>query len=151
MNLRHLYCCVALLFLPLFVGCPDDSPTTGLVTGTVTLDGEPIENAQVNFYPSGGRASGAVTNAEGQYELMFHRKKGALIGTHKVTITTEIAEVTGSALLMASEEENARTGEADQPRRELLSRKYTDVKRTELTATVEAGNNVKDFDLKSGR
>jgi len=71
-------------------GCGTGGPALGQVEGTVTLDGVPLPGARVIFTPvDGGRSSMAVTDGSGHYELEFAAgKKGAVVGKHKVTIST---------------------------------------------------------------
>ncbi|WP_238388836.1 carboxypeptidase-like regulatory domain-containing protein [Roseimaritima ulvae] len=107
------------------------------MSGTVTVDGSPIEGAVVTFQPTGGRPSVGTTDASGQYTLRYSASiDGALIGAHKVVITTERA---------------TSGGEGSEPlvegRKEILPAKYNEA--TELTAQVEAGSNTIDFDLQS--
>jgi hypothetical protein len=114
------------------VGC-DKSPTDARVTGTVTLDGQPLPGADVEFYPEEGRASVGTTDEQGVYTLMYTMDaKGAELGNHTVQITTAIYE---------SDEQGA----AKLP--ELVPRKYK--KEGALTATVEPGANEIDFELTS--
>lgn len=117
------------LFIVAAVGCggpPADLPDIGAVSGVVTLDGQPLENARVMFTPDHSRPSGAMTDANGRYELVFNEKiKGAAVGKHKVRITL---------------------GSAMEP--EKLPAKYNI--KTELTADVKPGPNEDiNFDLKS--
>jgi len=59
------------------------------VRGTVFLDSKPLADATVIFYPSDGRPSMGITNELGEYELSYIREvKGAVIGQHKVSIST---------------------------------------------------------------
>lgn len=129
----------ALLALPLLavaVGCGDsaDVPELGEVTGTVTMDGQPVPNAVLTFQPEHARPSYGRTNEEGQYELIYtDDNPGATIGKHTVRITT------------------AAEGDPDQgqeAQKETIPAKYN--VQTELTANVEAGDNVIDFQLESG-
>jgi hypothetical protein len=62
----------------------------GEVEGTVTLDGQPLADARISFYPQeGGRSSEAVTDASGRYVLQYSGEAGgAKVGTHKVSIST---------------------------------------------------------------
>lgn len=78
---------VAMSFLS---GCGSRGPALGRVEGTVTLDSAPLTGARVIFTPvDGGRSSMAVTDDTGHYELEFAGGvKGALVGKHKVTIST---------------------------------------------------------------
>ena len=72
-------------------GYRPDLPPTERVTGTVTLDGQPVANARVQFVPdklkgtTGAMASG-TTNAQGEYELETATVKGAIVGHHKVSV-----------------------------------------------------------------
>jgi hypothetical protein len=71
-------------------GCGAGGPELGEVEGTVTLDGQPLPYATVEFLPEGGRPSIGRTDPNGHYELRFtETRKGALVGTHVVTVTTE--------------------------------------------------------------
>ena len=71
-------------------GCSqDDRPALAPVSGSVTLDGQPLERAAVLFRPTEGRASRGLTDAEGRFELTYLRDiKGAILGSHQVSITT---------------------------------------------------------------
>ncbi|QDS93005.1 hypothetical protein FF011L_17600 [Roseimaritima multifibrata] len=127
-----LFCLAALVLS----GCGDGVDNSA-VSGTVTLDGAPLEGAVVEFQPTDGRSSVGVTDAEGNYTLQLTASiSGAIIGDHKVTITTARA---------------ASGGEGSDPlveaREELLPAKYNEA--TELTETVESGSNTINFDLQS--
>jgi hypothetical protein len=106
------------------------------VSGKVTLDGQPLENAFLEFVPTGdkGSVSSGRTNAAGEYELMFSRDtRGAFLGPHKVRITTK--EIT-----------------VDEKQREVWLPEKVPARynaQTELTRDVEPGENRFDFDLKS--
>ncbi|WP_339730538.1 hypothetical protein [uncultured Gimesia sp.] len=128
-------------FLTLGVwGCGggSDLPPLGQVSGIVTLDGQPLEHAQLIFQPENGRPSVGETDSEGNYELVFTgTASGALLGPHKVVIT--------SAVDAFSDE----TGEGKdrKARPEVLPAKYHS--KTTLTAVVEPGSNQIDFPLTS--
>jgi hypothetical protein len=117
----------------LSVGCGGPAhPDVGRVTGVVTLDGQPLPDATVMFQPTSGRASVATTDSAGKYTLLYiDGVPGALLGSHKVNIRTEIP------------------GEDGQPpiAKEKLPKKYHD--QTELTAEVKPGSNTINFDLQS--
>lgn len=118
--------CVCMVAL---AGCSNDITS---VSGVVTMDGVPLEGAQLDFWPQGtknDRPSTAVTDAEGRYTLSYMAgKEGAVIGQHKVSITT------------------ARDAEAPAVR-EVIPAKYN--KNTTLTADVTSGGSTINFDLKS--
>lgn len=78
-----------ILLLITALGCGGrDLPELGTVTGTVTLDGEPLAGAIVNFTPTGtGRPSTGQTNEQGQYTLQYLPDvEGAIVGEHQVTV-----------------------------------------------------------------
>lgn len=77
------------------VGCGAEFPTAN-VSGVVTLDGEPLQNASLYFQPQRvdaspvvGPPSIGVTDAEGRYVLKTSEgTSGAVIGPHVVSIST---------------------------------------------------------------
>jgi hypothetical protein len=81
------------------VGCSKEGYTLASVSGTVTLNGNPLPNAIVTFQPIGslshdpGPGSTGRTDAEGRYTLRVvavgHRRNGAVVGWHHVSITTQ--------------------------------------------------------------
>src|SRR5262245_58354700 len=86
-----LACTVAL------AGCTKSKgPTTVEVTGAVTLDGNPVEGANVLFAPPAGSddrrlASQATTDSGGKYHLQTHigagkYKSGIVPGKYEVTV-----------------------------------------------------------------
>ena len=117
----------------MLAGCGGpEHPDVGRVTGVVTLDGQPLDKATVMFQPANGRASVATTDSAGKYSLAYlDGVPGAILGTHKVIIRTEIP------------------GEDGQPpiAKEKLPKKYHE--QTELTAEVKPGSNKVDFPLTS--
>jgi hypothetical protein len=82
-------CCLLMLS-----GCGSDLPKLGAVKGKVTLDGKPLANAGVVFTPlDGGRQSMAVTDQDGNYELVYLRDiRGAKVGQHAVGIAAADGE-----------------------------------------------------------
>lgn len=87
---------VFLVFLSLgfiLAGCFSKSeklPELTPVTGKVTLDGKPLEGAQISFQPDEGRSSNGVTDKEGHYEIYLKAGvRGAVMGKHKVKISVE--------------------------------------------------------------
>jgi hypothetical protein len=77
-------------------GCnPAPKITTVAASGTVTLDGKPVENASVTFFPankdSGGRQALGVTDSSGRFTLKTHlggtaTEAGAEANEYKVTV-----------------------------------------------------------------
>lgn len=118
------------------VGCnPEKLPGLGAVSGTITMDGQPVPDATVIFDGAqpGETISQGKSDASGKYELYYSRgHKGATIGEHLVHISTY--DETG--------EDNS------QIHKETIPARYN--AKSELKATVKRGSNKVDFELKSG-
>jgi len=124
------------------------------VEGTVTLDGKPVEGATVSFIPVGekGQSANGFTDATGKYSLTTGtgKKKGALAGEYKVTVTKSEAMTTGplkpgSPEYMAKMKEMSSPGaKKSAPKGSLLPEKYSDASKTPLTLKVPSDN----YDLK---
>ena len=116
----------AVLSIPV-AGCgKSDMPALGQVSGTVTLDSQPLAAATVYFQPEVGKQSQGRTDAEGRYELNYLRETmGAVVGPHTVSILT--------ASELAPEER--------------LPPRYNF--QTTLTAEVTPGANTIDFPLET--
>jgi hypothetical protein len=80
--------CALLLFAPL-VGCGESGPELAPVSGRVTLDGRPLENADVTFQPEGAeRPSMGRTDKDGRYQLAYKRGvMGARVAWHNVNVS----------------------------------------------------------------
>ncbi len=117
-------------------GCSDrDLPELGYVTGTVTMDGEPLTSVCFRFHPQdgdGGRPSVGITDDDGNYELTYvGGVEGVKVGLCKVSVTTQWPE-----------------GEPPEGEYEKIPRKYYG-KRSQLKETVVTGSQVFNFDLVS--
>ena len=92
---------LALLTLPLVIGCGKGKIT---VTGTVSLDGKPVQKGFVSFQPEDGTgeaAGGQIANGEYKVAMLPGKKKV------KVTVHQSIDEFEGDA----KEERKRRTKE----------------------------------------
>ena len=126
--------------LVLVSGC--GSGNVGLVEGVVTMDGTALEGAAVAFHPTEGRASIGRTDASGRYELGYIKNEsGAVIGSHKVTVSTKIYDSEGM------DSEGNPTMVNGNP--ETMPPRYSNVSKTVLTAEVKPGSNQVDFELTS--
>lgn len=130
----HLAGCLTLILACLLMaGC---GPGNGLVTvkGKVTLNGQPLEGAVVQFQPTarGGSPSSGVTDADGRYELMYtFDAPGATPGEHVVSISTARTDLDEGGY------------EVERPER--VPAKYNT--QTTLKRTVEPGGSTFDFKL----
>jgi hypothetical protein len=75
-------------------GCGSDRPPLGSLTGTVTLDGKPVQYGGLMFLPvDGGRPSLGGTNEKGEFRAMYvHGVPGAIVGKHRVSFEEGSAE-----------------------------------------------------------
>jgi len=150
---------VCLTVLVGFVGCERESPREGPqmveVTGTITLDGEPVEGAHIGFSPeTSGPAAFAVSDKRGRYELRTRDPgDGAIPGKYGISATKEISEggmeFESQAALEAYVQEH---GERPPPRRtiNMLPEKYSTKKTSGLTAEINvAKKNRFDLELTS--
>lgn len=134
--MRKPFLSLALLALASgLVGCSNGD--VGTVSGTIHLDGKPLEGAMVTFYPqvdasaafdSAGTSQG-LTDANGEYELILSRDaKGAMVGEHLVYIETQ---------------EDGGGGDYGAGKKEMVPKRYNS--ESELKVTVEPGHNTLDF------
>jgi hypothetical protein len=77
--------------LPL-AGC-NRGPEFARVEGTITLDGKPLDNAEVVFLPdpekgNQGPCASAYTDEQGHYRLFCEKanQEGAVVGRHRVCV-----------------------------------------------------------------
>ena len=77
------------LFVISFAGCGKTGSDIAPVTGRITLDGTPLEKADILFQPDGSRPpSSGRTDANGHYELAYKRGvMGGTVGSNTVQIT----------------------------------------------------------------
>ena len=87
-NRLQLHAVSVSLLLLTACGCGRGNyPEVATVTGAVTLDGKPLEGAEITFAPTDGRASSGRTDARGQYALSYTKNiRGAVLGEHRVMI-----------------------------------------------------------------
>ena len=78
----------------LLIGCaakPTGMPDVAPVTGTVTLNGEPLARASVVFQSESGHSAMGTTDSTGSYQLTAPgNQKGAVIGLNKVKINSQL-------------------------------------------------------------
>jgi hypothetical protein len=144
------------------------------VTGTVTLDGQPLDGAQVVFGPDGpgGQVATAVTDSSGRFRMGTYKPEdGVRPGKYRVTITktAEALEPTPyfgdvMAQKFAAKSEGERKDAGKQVRQDVKQMQaeqkaaaknrrptppvYQDPAKTPLTADVPAQREYK-FELKS--
>jgi hypothetical protein len=92
-RLRPLLALVLFQSLTFVTGCgglsgDSDRPTVVNVSGTVTLNNQPIEGATVLFSPTdGGLGATGLTDADGKFQLRtFEQNDGAVPGRYDVAV-----------------------------------------------------------------
>src|SRR5262249_36491429 len=139
---------VAVAVLSWFVGGCDTRGSTGAaggtVSGTVTLDGEPLRLGVVTFHPvaSGPSAIGPVTK-DGTYQLNLGNDRSIPAGECRVTVD--------AAELAAFEEGPGGAPRPPRPGKRITPDKYAKKETTDLRVTVKAGANKIPLELKSGK
>lgn len=139
-----LGCVAGLLVSAQGCGAKNAGPQLDLtpVAGVVTLDGKPLADATVSIYfqgaaPQGYYGSGAVTDAEGKFQLKTGAALGAVPGNYKATVS-RFTDAKGGAIKLEEGmdlEQIKMQGQA----KESLPPKYSELEKTELTLTVEKG------------
>ncbi|MBN2577819.1 MAG: hypothetical protein JXB10_02425 [Pirellulales bacterium] len=111
------------------------------VTGDVTLDGKPVDDAGVLFCPKEkGPVAIGVTDAAGKFQLSSNDHSGALPGQYRVAITKQ--QILG-------EENYGRLGPKAVHVKWLIPEKYSRIKTSGLQATVKQEENEFHFSLSS--
>lgn len=137
------------------LGC-SKGPQLGSVSGVVTMDGKPLPNAVVTFVPAaGGRAAIGQTDANGEYKLVFVGTTGALLGQHRVSVTTAPKTQGSSPSGKMNEEEYRKQAMGGQDSAayntaqvvEPIPERYNT--KTELMKEVKSGQNTINLDLTS--
>jgi hypothetical protein len=126
------------LTLAAAVGCGARKP---VVSGLVTLDGQPLDNGTIQFFPveGDGQTSAAIIEKDGSYRTEASPTK------MKVVIHSN--RVVGRRKMYDDQPDSPMVDIVE----EVLPARYSDMNKTELTITVVPGDNQADFDLKSDR
>ena len=141
--MRTSLACFVLL-LPTLTGCSKSNMREGFTEafGTVTLDGAPLDNAEVIFETPKGMSYGR-TDSAGKYTSQYSRTlTGAGIGTAKVRISTKVVFSDES---LEGIKRDPKTGEYAKAER--VPAAYN--AKSKLTVEIKEGGAPYDFDLKS--
>jgi hypothetical protein len=153
-----------LVFTCVIVGCGPDVPSTVPVTGTVLLDGKPVEGATVNFLSKDTNiAASGKTDAEGKFAMKTFvgstSVDGAVVGSHGVAVVKTEAKSAGDApddleatkKMMEQMASNPAITSDFKPKA-LIPEKYSNPTMSQLTALVtDSGPNDFVLELTSGR
>lgn len=123
-------------------------PKTVPASGTVTLDGKPLEGAAVMFFSTGNSAgsdSMGSTDSAGKYSLsLVHGGSGAPPGNYKV-IVSHMAGPGGKPIQRGI----GAPPPIDQGAVESLPARYSNMNETSLNAVIPEGGGEFNFELKS--
>lgn len=156
----RLSCTLAILPLiaTLFVGCGSRGPALYSVTGKVTLDGQPVPNVNVAFFPSDAKlpSSGGVTNSAGVYKLTSSQgMAGAVAAKHKVSVyggqasgTTE-PSARPEGMYKVGGPKDARSKSVAPKNESPVPERYSSADKSSLEREVAAKSNVIDLELSS--
>ncbi|MEN9554035.1 MAG: hypothetical protein RLZZ232_321 [Planctomycetota bacterium] len=121
------------------------------VSGTVTLDGQPLAAAVITFEdPSTGNFSFARTDASGQYTLQFDSEKDGVTPGRKVvrlSTTRSILGLRGEEGEETGESPSEGSAKSAERKQELVPDCYNTTSKLNVEITTESGTV--DFDLKS--
>lgn len=126
----------------LLAGCSDPGPERASISGSITLDGKPVEQGSITFVPTEGTSgptAGDVISG-GQYEIP--RALGPLVGKNKVELRSW--RLTGRQIPNPMS-----PGSTMEERVEAFPAQFNN--ETTLVREITAGHNSLDFDLKSDR
>ena len=124
------------------IGCggAKDAPRTAPVSGVVKVNGQPVANPVVTFYPEKGPTGIGVGNEEGAFTIKTNGRNGAPVGKCKVTVV--------GANDAAGEIPPADGNEMEIPEKPRLNSKYASQDTTDLIVDVtEEGNSDLQLDL----
>jgi hypothetical protein len=137
-------------------GCGGETkvlPKTVPASGSVTLNGSPVEGATVTLQPkaetAGAKPATGVSDASGNFSLTTFvsgadQAQGALPGDYSVTVT----KVTSAAMTPEDMTKAMQSGKKIAPPKNLLPEKYSSAAKSGLTAAVgPEGNTALKFEL----
>lgn len=148
--MRRCSLTVLILMAVAISGCARDSggPKTTKAGGKVSLNGTPVEGANVSFSPqAGGRSAVGKTDAEGRFTLATTGAIGGVVpGEYQVGVSKEKTE--GGMTPEESEAHFKKTGQAPPAPKVTneLPEKYKNPATSGLKAKVEEGG-VNDFNF----
>ena len=131
-------------------------PPLGKVSGTVTYKGKPVSGAVVSFMMERApRAATGTTDSNGNYKLTtFDTNDGALVGTHKVTVTKIPLPASGESSKSNTPDDLAKIiaeGKFEEfmkkTKNEEIPAKYANIATSPLQFTIDSGDNEKKIEL----
>lgn len=140
-----------LLLLPCLAGCGRGYPPCGVVVGNITIDGKPVDQGQICFFPESGRPATGAVQPDGSYRLTtFDPEDGAIIGRHRISLDVKRISYQGK-IPQSFEEEVAQMKQGGSPKdyqlHWLVPEKYSRAETSGLTVDVKPGENRINFQV----
>ncbi len=150
-DLRSLF---VLLLIASLSGC-GISPTTNYgkldlvsVSGTITLNGQPLAAAVVTFEdPTSGAYSYGLTDSNGRYTLKLDSVKSGVTTGNKIVRVSTARKILGLNSTEEAGEPSIEGSAKTQPEPEKVPERYN--KKSELTAEVTSSQTKFDFKLQT--
>jgi hypothetical protein len=148
---KHLFWLSVIGFVSFVAGCGSGRPETAKVSGTVTLDGKPVEGAIVAFFhPEAGQPARGVTDGSGNFTLTtFAAGDGAMLGQHKVSVTKVEESADPGAKTEDGQETPSSSENFTESAKHLLPIQYSSPSTSGLTVEVTKGMAPVTLELKS--
>jgi len=147
---------VAALIAPSLLGCGGGGPALVPVSGTVTLNGKPLEGASVVFTPDASTKDAYVardvTGPSGNYKAITNGRSGVAPGKYKVSIMKSRIDVSKAPEEFKDDPYMAKLslGPDDSPRKSRAKNSAaSDEIKGEFDCEISAATPVQDFDVKS--
>jgi len=141
-------CCLIVTYglICLLGGCGAavDGPELSDVSGTITVNGEPVSGLTVEFQPSEGPPATGTTDESGGYTLTATGgRTGAQLGLNQVRVTGRSPDASDELLSEMAAEQGTTVEELK--KLPVIPPKYNE--ESELEADVQSGSNEFNFDL----
>jgi len=147
-----------LLALGLMAGCSQPNPSApGRISGQVTLNGSPLPGGNITFHSDGKGTYRSPIGSDGTYEVtdMPTGSMAVTVETESINPANKPPAYTGSggkmdkmaAERMAAEKRQGASVKSSSGQYKRIPTKYTNPKTSPLTVTIEAGRQVKEFEL----
>jgi hypothetical protein len=151
--LMQRFALLCLILLLVASGCQPPPPGTIPVTGTVTLDAQPLAGANVSFIPQGettGQGGMGQTDAQGRFTVHLHNNQstakgppGLFAGQYKVIIS-KLVNPDGTPFIATED-----VAPIDSNAKDLVPEAYSNFDLSQLTADVQPPDTKADFNLRS--
>ena len=123
-------------------GCFQSGPTISTVSGKVTLDGQPVTDAVINFASESGFGVQVKLAEDGTYAFQSQYGKGIPLGSYKVSIAPPWRDPREAA------DPTAMLSGVSPPDYSRIPKRYRSFNTSGFTAEVKEGGNVFNFGMK---